>query len=415
MKLLQLILLTMSMMLLNCAAQHTEPKIVKTGLDNLEKHIALLKGKRVGIITNHTAYRSDGQHIFDVLHNFPDVRVTALFGPEHGIRGKAEAGEHVSSDTDPILKIPVYSLYGATKKPTPEMLQDVDVLIFDMQDVGSRYYTYIYTMAYAMEAAAENGKTFVVLDRPNPITGKYVEGNVLDTAFASFVGRFPIAVRHGMTIGELAKMFDGEGWTGTPLGERLVIVTMTGWQRNMWYDQTGLPFIKPSPNMPSVMAEIAYPGTCLLEGTNVAEGRGTDMPFLLLGAPWIQKDSLTAHLNRLNLPGVNFIDTTFTPVAIPGASTNPKYRDEICHGVFINITNREVYQSFVTGLHIISVLHQLYPNHLTFRESFFDKLCGTDQIRKALVANIAVEQIEKTWQAALTQFNEIRKKYLLYH
>ena len=415
MKLLQICLLTVGVMFWSCAAQPTEPKVVKTGLDNLEKYSALLKDKRVGIITNHTAYRSDGQHIFDVLHSFPEVRVTALFGPEHGIRGKAEAGEHVSSDADPILKIPVYSLYGATKKPTAEMLQDVDVLIFDMQDVGSRYYTYIYTMAYAMEAAAENGKTFVVLDRPNPITGKFVEGNVLDTAFASFVGRFPIAVRHGMTVGELAKMFDGEGWTGVALGERLVVITMSDWQRDMWYDQTGLPFIKPSPNMPSVMAEIAYPGTCLLEGTNVAEGRGTEMPFLLLGAPWIQSDSLAAHLNRLNLPGAMFVDTTFTPIAIPGASTNPKYRDEVCHGVRINITNRERYQSFATGLHIISTLHRLYPDQLTFRDSFFDKLCGTDKIRKAIIANIAVEQIENAWQTELAQFNEIRKKYLMYH
>lgn len=274
------------------AIPHLTGKPVTTGLDNIGEYNQLFAANRVGIITNHTAYSSGGQYIVDVFRNIENTRLTALFSPEHGIEGDEEAGKTVEGRIDARYNLPIYSLYGKTNKPTAEMLKNIDVFVFNIQDIGARFYTYISTMSLAMEAAAECGKRFVVLDRPNPINGLKVEGNILKPQFASFVGMHPVPVRHGMTVAELATMFNQQGWLKNAARADLSVVPMKGWRRRMWYDQTGLTFIKPSPNIPDLQTAALYPGLCLLEGTNVSEGRGTEMPFGQFAHPGsIQKAS----------------------------------------------------------------------------------------------------------------------------
>lgn len=406
-------LFALFILLLGC---NTEPPdtSLKTGLDNLELHAELFSGKRIGIITNHTAYDSDGTHIVDRFAAMEDVEITALFGPEHGIRGSGEAGEKIDTENDPIRNVPIYSLYGATRKPTLEMLENVDVLVFDIQDIGARFYTYIYTMSNAMEAAAEQGKSFVVLDRPNPINGSDVQGNILQSEFATFVGKFPIPVRHGMTAGELATLFNESGWLGEGVKADLTVVPLSNWKRNQWYDETGLSFIKPSPNMPSLAAATSYPGTCLLEGIKINEGRGTETPFLVLGAPWVVADSLAERLNALALDGVSFQPHRYTPIAIEGASTNPRYRDEACNGVKINITDRNIFNSYFAGIAIVHTLNMMYPDNIEWRERHFDRLCGTDEIRRAILAGRPLEELKALSEVGLQRFRNEREAFLLY-
>ena len=387
---------------------------VKTGLDNVEQYQSLFKGKKLGLITNHTAYNRQGRHIIDVMAELPGVQITALFGPEHGIRGQADAGQGVNSTRDSTINVPIYSLYGKTRKPTTEMLKNVDMLVFDIQDIGARFYTYIWTMALAMEAAAEHNIEFVVLDRPNPINGLAVEGNLLDTTFSSFVGLFPIPVRHGMTVGELARLFNEQGWLKTKQKLCLTVIPVSGWKRSMWYDQTGLPFIKPSPNMPDLQTATVYPGICLLEGTNISEGRGTLTPFMYFGAPWINADSLAVWLNRLNLPGVWFKATVFTPVSIPGMSSQPKYENKRCNGVQIEITDRNLFEPYWSGIRIVELIYQHYQSHFEWRVNHFDRLCGTDAIRNAIIEGTDFTRLRRQWEKRLNEFMRLRNKFLLY-
>lgn len=411
--LLILFILT-SLLLLGCTTGENASEKTLTGLDQVNEFQHFFQGKRIGIITNHTAYNSKGEHISDIFLAMPDVQVTAFFGPEHGIRGKADAGEKIDDQTDPISDIPIYSLYGKTRKPNEEMLANVDVLVFDIQDVGARFYTYIYTMAYGMQAAAEQGKQFVVLDRPNPISGNKVEGNILLPEFATFVGLYPIPVVHGMTVGELATMFNKENWLGDQLQADLTIIPMKNWQRSQWYDESGLKFIKPSPNIPDLTSAIVYPGICLLEGTNLSEGRGTSQPFQIFGAPWIDGDAFTSALNELRLPGVTFNDTIFTPVSIPGASKYPKHQDKRCEGAFIQVDDRESFSPYLTGIHIVNTVHQMYPDSLKWHIKHFDRLCGSNVIREGIISGGSVNALVNDWQASLVTFLGIREKYLLY-
>jgi len=380
---------------------------VKTGLDNVPQYKHLFDAKRIGIITNHTAYNSNGQYILDVFRNIHSAKVTALFSPEHGIYGTQGAGEVIEDKANTRYNLPVYSLYGKTRKPTEEMLKNIDVLVFDVQDVGARFYTYVSTMSLAMEAAAECGTRFVVLDRPNPINGLKVEGNILEPDFASFVGMHPIPVRHGMTIGELATMFNEQGWLKNGVRADLVVVPMTDWSRRMWYDQTDLAFIKPSPNIDGLQTAAVYPGLCLLEGTNVSEGRGTEMPFRQFGAPWIRSKSLTSRLNQLNLPGLRFEPTSFTP-------TSSKYQGQKCHGVRIIITDRDLLEPYYSGILIVNELFRMYPDAFQWKARHFDHLSGTSSIRQAITTGSSLEQLRKDWQAELKSFLKIRKKYLMY-
>jgi len=381
--------------------------LVKTGLDSVPEYKKLFEAKRIGIITNHTAYNHNGRYILDVFRNIPNAKVTTLFSPEHGIFGSRQAGEAIEDKTDTYYNLPVYSLYGKTHKPTEEMLKDVDVLVFDVQDIGARFYTYISTMSLAMEAAAECGKRFVVLDRPNPINGLKVEGNILEPNFVSFVGMHPLPVRHGMTIGELATMLNEQGWLKNGVRADLVVVPMTDWRRSMWYDQTGLAFIKPSPNIDGLQTAAVYPGLCLLEGTNVSEGRGTEMPFRQFGAPWIHSKPLTTRLNQLNLPGLRFSPTGFTPLI-------SKYEGQKCHGVKVIITDRDLLEPYYSGILIVNELFRMYPGSFQWKARHFDHLSGTSSIRKAIITGSSLERLRKDWQAELKSFLEIRKKYLMY-
>ncbi len=383
------------------------PAAVRTGLDHVEAHHALFAGKRIGIIANHTAYDRQGRFIVDVFKGLGDVRIAALFSPEHGLYGVEEAGETVADRRDPKYGLPVYSLYGTTRKPTPQMLEGIDVLVFDIQDIGARFYTYISTMALAMEAAGECGKRFVVLDRPNPIGGLAVEGPILDPALASFVGMHPIPVRHGLTVGELARMIDGQRWLAGGVHVSLTVVPMTGWKRAMWYDQTGLVFRRPSPNMPDVETATIYPGLCLLEGTNVSEARGTAMPFRQFGAPWIDGPKLAARLNALNLPGLAFHVTAFTPTA-------SKHQGALCHGVRIEVADRDRLEPFWSGVCIVNEIARMAPDDFAWRASHFDRLCGTSTIRQAIIRRECLSPLRERWRADVESFQAIRGRYLLY-
>jgi uncharacterized protein YbbC (DUF1343 family) len=380
---------------------------VRTGLDRVGEYKDLFQGKRLGIIANHTAYDRNGRFVVDVFRSVPGVKIVALFSPEHGFWGIAPDAEKIDNQIHPVYNLPVYSLYGKTQKPTNDMLQNVDVLVFDIQDIGARFYTYIYTMSLAMEAAAENGKTFVVLDRPNPINGVRIEGTVLEPAQATFVGLYPIPVRHGMTIGELAKMFNGQGWLADHVKTELVVVPMESWRRRLWYDQTGLRFIKTSPNMPDLQTAAVYPGLCLLEGTNVSEGRGTDKPFIQFGAPWIDAKRLVGRLNVLNLSGMRFEPTRFTP-------TSSKHQGQMCNGVRIIISDRDALEPYYAGIRIVDELFRLYPDGFQWRAAHFDRLCGTSKVRNAITSGGSMDELRSKWQAELTSFQKIRDKYLIY-
>lgn len=375
----------------------------------LDEQKDLIEGKRVGLITNPTGVDQELNSIVDLLHNDPDVELTALYGPEHGVRGDAQAGEYVEYYIDETTGLPVYSLYGQTRKPTPEMLEDVDVLLFDIQDVGTRFYTYIYTMAYAMEAAQENGKEFIVLDRPNPLGGQKVQGPVLDPDYASFVGNYPIPLRHGMTVGELARLFNEE----FGIGADLTVVEMNGWKRNMYYDDTPLEFVMPSPNMPTLDTALVYPGAALIEGTNVSEGRGTTKPFELIAAPFVDSTEFAQALKDLGLPGVKFRAASFTP-------SFSKHAGTLSHGVQIHVTNKKAFKPIETGLHIVKTLHDMYPEDFEFRAensqgiSFFDNLIGNGWVREAIENGDSVKEMKKQWHHDLKDFEKVRRGYLIY-
>ncbi|XBE72928.1 DUF1343 domain-containing protein [Peribacillus simplex] len=387
------------------AVKEKKKQKVSPGIEVLLKEEKdVLSGKKVGLITNPTGIDSKLTSIVDLLNDDPDINLTALFGPEHGVRGDAQAGASVEYYIDEKTGLPVYSLYGKTKKPTPEMLKDVEVLVFDIQDVGTRYYTYIYTMAYAMEAAKENDIPFIVLDRPNPQGGVSVDGPVLEPEFSSFVGLYPIPLKHGMTVGELATLFNKE----FKIDADLKVIKMKGWKRDMDYDETGLPFVLPSPNMPTVSTTFVYPATGLIEGTNVSEGRGTTKPFELIGAPYINSDELAGKLNALRLPGVKFRAASFTP-------TFSKHAGKLSHGVEIYITDREEFKAVPTGLHIIKTIQDLYPADFEFLAAKnFNLLIGNGWVMSRIEEGSSVNEIMKEYQAKQDAFKKVRKNYLLY-
>ncbi len=336
------------------------------------------------------------------------MRVKSVFAPEHGFLADIAAGADVPSASDPRSRLPIHSLYGPTKKPTAEMLRGLDVLVFDIQDTGARFYMFLYTMALAMEAAAEHSLPFIVLDRPNPIGGVKIEGPLLRPEFASFVGMYPIPIRTGMTIGELALLFNAE----FGIAADLRVIPLDGWMRSMCWDRTALKWVAPSPNIPSPNTALLYPGTCLLEGTNVSEGRGTSDPFGTLGAPWIDPVSLADTLRSGGLPDVSFEPARFTP-------TTSKHCGATCGGVQILVTDRETYAPVLTGLKIIEVIHGLWPREFEFTASapgdrfFFDLLAGDDSIRLATLSGKSAETIASGWDT--TTYQSVRLQYLQYN
>jgi uncharacterized protein YbbC (DUF1343 family) len=404
---------------------------VKTGVEVLfAKHLDLIRGKRVGLITNPTGVDSQLESDVEIFRAQPDVKLVALYGPEHGVRGNAQAGQFVPFYFDEHFQLPVFSLYGQTHKPPADMLtnideymrtfdtqhtgkkletnmmQSVDVMVFDLQDVGTRVYTFIATMAYAMQACADAHIPFIVLDRPNPIGGVAMEGPILQfPKYSSFIGLYPIPLRHGMTLGELAQLFNAKFLTNKV---SLTVVPMENWHRDEWFDETDLPWVLPSPNLPTLDSATVYPGQVMIEGTNLSEGRGTTKPFEFFGAPWIDGFVLAKKLNELNLPGVKFREVYFTP-------TFSKFSGQQCGGCEIHVADRNKFQSISTTLTILATVEKLYGDKLEFHASYFDKVLGNSRVREELESGEPVEKIVAEFQPGLNDFAKLREPYLLYH
>jgi uncharacterized protein YbbC (DUF1343 family) len=372
-----------------------------------------LSGARVGAVVHPASVLPNLNHTADALLAEKSFHLVSLFGPQHGARGEKqdnmiESDSYRDADTD----LPVHSLYGETRWPTEEMLSDVDVLLFDLQDVGTRVYTFIHTMAYCMKACARYGKEMVVLDRPNPINGDQVEGDRLDAEYSSFVGLYPLPMRHGMTVGELALLYNAH----FGIGCRLTVVPMQGWRRSQWYDETGLPWIMPSPNLPTLGSATVYPGMVLLEGTLVSEGRGTTRPFEMVGAPYINARSLAERLNELRLPGVNFRPAYFAP-------TFQKHAGTMCGGVQVHVQNRDLLEPYLTGIAVIHTIRSLYPDSFQWRQPPYEYesrrmpieiLCGGSRIPRQIDAGTPLSEIRHTWQQDVANFKALRKSCLLY-
>jgi len=370
-----------------------------TGIDVLRADsFKLLKGKRVGLITNHTGRARTGEATIDLIAAAKDVTLVALFSPEHGIRGILD--EKVESSRDEKTGLPIYSLYGATTRPTAEMLQGIDTLVLDLQDIGARFYTYTTTMAYVMEEAAKRKIGVIVLDRPNPVTGVQIEGPTVDQRELGFTAYYPMPIRHGMTLGELAKLFNAEN----KLGADLTVVEMKNWSRDAWFDATGLTWVNPSPNMRNMVAASLYTGIGAIEASNVSVGRGTDSPFEQLGAPWIDGPRLAAELNRRNLPGVRFYPISFTP-------TSSRFANELCHGVFVVVTDRDRLRPVRVGLEVASALYRLFST--PFEVDKVGRLFGADTVRR-IRGGEETAAIATAWVRAESQWRLLRSKYLLY-
>jgi uncharacterized protein YbbC (DUF1343 family) len=377
-----------------------KPGAVKLGVDVLEGDFGILSGKKVGLITNATGVDSKFASTIDVLH--ASANLTTLFAPEHGIRGAVDAGGTVGQDTDAKTGLPVYSLYGNTKKPTDDMLANVDCLVYDIQDVGARFYTYISTMKYAMQTAAEKGMPFVVLDRPNPLGGDVVQGAVLEAGFESFVGITHVPQRYGLTCGEIAQFMNAED----SINCDLKVVKMSGWSRGMYYEDTGLTcWVLPSPNMPTVDTAEVYPGMCAFEGTNLSEGRGTTKPFELVGAPWVDGQALADKMNSAGLAGAHFRATSFTPTA-------SKFSGQACNGVQTHVTDRSQYDSVLAGFTLLYAIREMYPNDFAFLETnTIDLISGSDYIKNA---TYTLDQLKDKFESSSKEFKSNSAKYHLY-
>jgi len=371
----------------------------------LSDSLSLVAGKRAGLITNHTGRDRQGTSTIDLLADHPEIELVALYSPEHGIRGSAEAGVKVSSGTDERTGLPVHSLYGDTRQPTPAMLEVVDLLLFDIQDIGARYYTYLSTMSLAMTAAGEHDILFVVLDRPNPIGGAAVHGNILDPAFASFVGPYPVPMRHGLTAGEFARMAAGE----FGVRAQLRVAVADGWQRAMPFEDTGVPWVAPSPNMPSVESALHYPGTCLFEGTSLSVGRGTDRAFQQVGAPWLDSDELANRLAALDVPDAVFVPVRFTP-SRPG---DGKFDGVEVDGVRL-IADGPAYDPTLAALALLAETMAMSEGHWSWRNAHFDRLAGTDALRLALEAGASYYELAEAWGEGVSGYLDRRRPYLLY-
>ncbi len=386
---------------------------VATGLDRLlDSRLARLKGQRLGLLCHQASVNRALEHAVDLLRSLRSARLVALFAPEHGLAGAAQDHALIPTSREPATGLPVISLYGRGHAPSRAMLGTLDALVCDLQDVGARYYTFLWTMTLAMEACGRAGVRVIVLDRPNPLGGAQVEGNVSDPRFASFVGRYPLPVRHGMTMGELARHLNARHG----LNCRLEVIPMRGWRRAMLWEETGLEWVAPSPNMPTPDTARVYPGACLIEGTNLSEGRGTTRPFEWVGAPFVEGPRLSHALTGLCLPGVRFRPCQFQP-------TFHKWRGRLCGGVQLHVTDPRRFKPYLTGLALIRTVRRLYPRRFAWRRPPYeferrrlpiDLLCGTDLIRRQIEAGRPLDQLEAGWRPALAQFLRERRKHLLY-
>lgn len=388
---------------------------VRPGLEILIDDPAPIRGKRIGLVTNQSAVTGDLQHAVMLLHAGRAWKLTTLFGPEHGIWGEAQDMAHVEHSTDPVTGLPVYSLYGKSEKdlePRQDVLKTLEALVIDLQDIGARYYTFIYTMALCMRAAAPLALPVIVLDRPNPIDGIHVEGNIREDKYSSFVGMFPLPTRHGMTAGELAGYFNKT----FHLHCDLTVVSMKGWRRSMWWDDTGLPWVIPSPNMPTVFTATVYPGMCLVEGTNLSEGRGTTRPFEFFGAPWLNPFKLAEKLNHLVLPGVRFRPHYFMP-------TFQKHAGKVCGGVELHVTDRARFEPYRTGLWCVKIARDMDPGKFDWRRETYefvsdrlaiDLLAGSARYREIVESGGDLDAWVSEWDDELREFGKRRQEFLLY-
>ena len=384
---------------------------VRPGVERfVENPPDIVRGKRVGLITNQSGMNRAGTSTIDLLRAMPGIRLVALFSPEHGIRGVAET--IVTSTTDEKSGLPIHSLYGADRKPTPAMLEGIDVLVYDILDLGVRQYTYESTLALAMQAAAEKGIPIVVLDRPNPVTGTIGEGNVLEPKFETFVGIYPVLSRHGMTLGELAKMYNIE----QKIGANLVVVPVEGWRRDMWYDETRMPWVNPSPNIRRLEAAINYPGTVFFEATNISEGRGSDAPFEQIGAPWLRHREIADSMNAMRLPGIRFEAVEYT-----NSATGRKFPGQAIKGVRFVITDRETYRPIPASLHMIALIRRMHPAEFQWAGAnnrdpgliTIQRHGGTDKLRTA-IENGTLPILLREWERDQAAFMVKRSPYLLY-
>jgi uncharacterized protein YbbC (DUF1343 family) len=376
--------------------------MTKPGIDVLEEQDFLpLRGKRIGLITNQTGVDSRGRRTIDVLAHAPGVQLAALFSPEHGMAGARDDAK-IPDTTDAATGLPIYSLYGETRRPTNAMLANIDALVFDVQDAGVRFYTYLSTMAYCLEAAASHHLSYFVLDRPDPLGGEVIEGPMLDPGKTSFTGYFPMPVRYAMTIGEFARMFNAETRTGADLH----VISMKDWHRSWAYDQTGLAWRAPSPNLRTVTEDFLYPGIEILQAAGVSVGRGTDAPFELLGAPWIRANVFVAALDRRRIPGVSFAPTRFTPNQDP-------YDGQVCQGAILHITDRDALGSMRMGIEIADVLHRMYPKH--FELASITTLLGSQITVDRLSSGESPSRVVAGWSSDLERFRKVRANYLLYY
>ena len=386
---------------------------VSTGLQQAFRHISAFRGKSLGIIANQSSIDWQYRHALDLFFENKKLRLVAGFGPQHGIRGETQDDMiEWQSFRDRRTGLMMYSLYGETRKPTREMLHDIDALVFDVQDVGARYYTFIYTLALAMQACQELGKQMIVLDRPNPINGRAVGGYLLEENYRSFVGLHPLPHRHGMTVGELAHYFREE----RGLRCDLRVIPMKGWKRKMWFDETGLPWVLPSPNIPTLDCAVVYPGSCLLEGTNISEGRGTTRPFELVGAPWIRPEKLAARLNQFKMRGVYFRPASFIP-------TFQKHHGELCGGVQIHVLERDRFDPFLCGCAVLLAAYGEDPMKFNWKKPPYeyeheklpiDVLFGTDRLRQMVQEQQSLKDFGRVCSESTENFWKIRKKYLIY-
>ena len=384
------------------------------GLEKLlQAKTSVLRGARVGLVCNQASVDHNYHHAADLLHEHPGVNLRALFGPQHGIRGDVQDNMiETEHGIDRKTGLPVYSLYSETREPSEAMLRDIDVIVFDMQDVGCRIYTFAYTLANCMRAARKWGKKVVICDRPNPISGSGVAGNVLEPEYASFVGQFSIPTRHGMTVAELARMFNEH----FKLASEIEVVPMDGWQRKFWHDETNAPWVLPSPNIPTLDSATVFPGTVHFEGTQISEGRGTTRPFELIGAPYIDPDDYACQLNNLGLAGVFFRSCAFQP-------TFQKHGGITCGGVQIHVTDRQSFEPVIAGVAMVKLAYDMYTNEFLWKstpyeyvydKNPFDVISGTNKIREAIEQGSGLNEIQDSWKGPLAEFRAIREKYLLY-
>jgi uncharacterized protein YbbC (DUF1343 family) len=379
----------------------------------ITEKLELIQNKNVGVVANNPSRLTNGIHLIDTLISL-GINVKAIFAPEHGFKGELEAGKLFENSIAGFDNILIYSLYGSTKKPTTEMLEGIDILIFDLQDIGARFYTYISTLFYVLQSSAEYNIPLIVLDRPNPLGGNFVGGPMLDPEYESFIGIAPLPLMHGMTICELSKFFIGEKLIRTTNNPNVTIVKLQGWERDKNWEDLNLDWYSTSPNIPTFETAFIYPSTCLVEGTNISEGRGTEKPFLTLGSPFVNSNDLINKMKKIGLNGIKLTSINFIPVSIKGKASQPKLENEECNGISIKITDYKIFNPVKFGIQLIYTLRNLYPSKFEFRKDHFDKLAGSNKLRNYLEEGKDPKYIISSWREDLQKFNQTRNKYLLY-